>query len=144
MRVNGGVPRASCFDAAACVLSEYSHGQAVGDGYGDAPELRCEEDYRTVKERASELVLAICEPGFATMVVAGQITHVLVNNLYSVPLSFFHYKFLDLQDSRCEGADRFIKGNFGFSGARGERFQHPSVDSFEGFHQTVLGFGRSL
>ena len=44
--VNNGVPRATCFDAAAYVLSEFSHGQAVGDGHGDTPAFRCEENSR--------------------------------------------------------------------------------------------------
>ena len=114
MRVNDGVSRTSCFDAAACGVSEYSHGQAVEDGYGGAPAFRCEEDFRTVKERALELVLANCEPGIATMVVAGQLTNALVNSLFTVPLLLVHYQFLGHRDPRAEAADRFIKGSFGW------------------------------
>ena len=102
------------------VPSEVSHGQAVGDCNGDAPAFLCKEDFRAAKDRACELVLAICEPGFAAVVVAGQGAHPLVEIMCAETLSLTQYNLLGLRNSSSEAADPFIKGAPGWSWARGQ------------------------
>ena len=113
VHVGDGVTRPPCFDAAAYIQSGVSHGQTAGDGHGDTPAFRCEEDFRAAKDRACKLDLATREPGFAAMVIAGHRNRALVKNPYTEPLSLVYWNIIGHQDSRSEAADWFIKYTFG-------------------------------